>query len=282
MNIEKIDDTNVILTVPRNILDIHKTFECGQCFRWDMLRTGAYSGIIKDSLIIINYTDGGYTVYKSDGNFDNMARYFDLETDYSELSKIELTEFERNAIKYGEGIRILKQDIWETVVSFIISQRNNIPKIKTTVAKMSKYYGDPLIAKYNDNPISYSAFPTPKQLVDAGIDGLEKVGLGYRAEYVYLIAKQFYENPEKFEQLDSPDVSGQVICNELLKYKGIGQKVANCIALFGYHKLDMFPIDIWIQRVIDTEYDGNINISKFGSLAGLMQQYMFIYKKGGI
>lgn len=277
-------------SLPDGILDLHKTFECGQCFRWNQLNDGSYKGVIEDKLVFImdetnrqSYNDGRrhyLTTWPEDKLFW-LLDYLSVYDDYTPLEKIELTDFERVAIKKGKGIRILNQDIWETLISFIISQRNNIPKIKTSIERLCIAAGTRLEFSWltKPNPFEYYTFPTDKQIIALGEQGLKECGLGYRSEYVLEAARIYSNNKDNFYLMKSRNVPGDTVVKNLMELKGVGPKVANCVALFGFKKLDMFPIDVWIQRAIDTYYNGSIDTSKFGNLSGLMQQYMFYFMR---
>ena len=274
--------------LPEGHLSLYKTFDCGQCFRWNQLSDGSFQGVIGEKLVIIKQiskantntsNDTFVTNINNENDLEYLLRYLGVFDDYSHLSSIKTTEFERKAIKYGEGIRILHQDPWEAIVSFIISQRNNIPKIKSTIDKMCRALGNRHVEICLGRKYEYYSFPTPQQIAKSSISELNSFGLGYRSEYIYKIAHDFINNYNSFINLQKSEYSGAATVEYLLQYKGIGPKVANCIALFGYNKLDMFPIDVWIQRVIDNYYGGSIDIARFGSLAGLIQQYLFYYIK---
>lgn len=277
-------------SLPDGILDLHKTFECGQCFRWNQLNDGSYKGVIEDELVFImdetnrqSYNDGRrhyLTTWPEDKLFW-LLDYLSVYDDYTPLGKIELTDFERVVIKKGKGIRILNQDIWEILISFIISQRNNIPKIKTSIERLCMVAGTRLEFSWptKPNPFEYYTFPTDKQIIALGEQGLKECGLGYRSEYVLEAARIYSNNKDNFYLMKSRNVPGDTVVQNLMELKGVGPKVANCVALFGFKKLDMFPIDVWIQRAIDTYYNGSIDTSKFGNLSGLMQQYMFYFMR---
>lgn len=277
-------------SLPDGILDLHKTFECGQCFRWNQLNDGSYKGVIEDKLVFImdetnrqSYNDGRrhyLTTWPEDKLFW-LLDYLSVYDNYTLLEKIELTDFERVAVKKGKGIRILNQDIWETLISFIISQRNNIPKIKTSIERLCMAAGTRLEFSWptKPNPFEYYTFPTDKQIIALGGQGLKECGLGYRSEYVLEAARIYSNNKDNFYLMKSRNVPGDTVVQNLMELKGVGPKVANCVALFGFKKLDMFPIDVWIQRAIDTYYNGSIDTSKFGDLSGLMQQYMFYFMR---
>ena len=285
-NINKLSNGFCDIIVPAGELSLDKTFDCGQCFRWDKLNDGTFRGIVGNKLIMIkrfsdksSETHDVFTVNLEYEDAIKLAEYLGLNDDYSSLNNIELTEFERKALNFGRGIRILHQDIWETSVSFIISQRNNIPKIKSTIYRMCEKFGTKEVYSIRGKNLEYYVFPTPDQIIKAGITGLNECGLGYRSEYVYQFALEFNNNKNNYLKYLSDDYDSKSTIAFLMTHFGIGPKVANCISLFGYNKLDAFPVDVWIQRIADTYYNGYIEYTRYGNLAGLMQQYLFYYVK---
>ena len=194
----------------------------------------------------------------------------------------------KTSIKYGEGIRILNQDLWETLISFIISANNNIPRIKGIIERISKSYGKKIV--WNNN--EYYTFPTPQELSKASVEDLRKLGLGFRDVRVYKTTKIINENPDKLKKLaDEKDVNK--LKEELLQFPGVGPKVADCIMLFSTLKrLEVFPIDVWVRRVMNELYiknedEAKINKkeieqlakTKYGNLAGIAQQYLFYWRR---
>jgi N-glycosylase/DNA lyase len=172
--------------------------------------------------------------------------------------------FLHNAIAYGAGLRMLRQDLWEVIVSFIISQRNNIPRIKSTIEKLCA-------------PYAY-VFPPPHILAQYDEKDFRNLGLGYRARYLMDIVANVKTGAFDMEYLKTLN-SGEAIAY-LKNFNGIGEKVANCIALYGLHRLEAFPIDTWISQVIRDQYNGNFDIKNFPiTYAGLIQQYMFFYQR---
>lgn len=266
-----------------SIIDIDKTFNCGQCFRWNKDKNNVFYGIVGDDLILvkqqnISENDIYLNIFISQDKINDFINYLGLNDDYSSIQNIELSTYEKSVVNAGAGIRILHQDIWETLISFIISQRNSIPKIKNTIERLSSELGKNKIKNFINFNKEYFMFPTPDDIIRQK-DKLYNCGLGYRDEYVYLAAKEYKNNEEYFTRLKMNNISSDTVVQNLMQLKGVGPKVANCVALFGYNRLDMFPIDVWIQRIIDREYGGNIDIKRFGSLAGLIQQYMFYNEK---
>ena len=205
--------------------------------------------------------------------FDSIWQdYFDLETDYScYISSVDQGDsYLKKAAEYGKGIRILKQDPWEMIITFIISQRKNIPAIKACVEKLCLRWGKEIKEGFH-------AFPTPEELSEASLADLSDCSLGYRAEYVYLAAKAVREGNLDIYRLES--LSDEDLYSELLKLKGVGAKVANCVSLFGFHRIAAFPIDVWIDRVQRQFYNGKFPVERYEGFAGIMQQYIFYYAR---
>lgn len=267
-------------------------FECGQCFRWDEQPDGSYTGIVKDNVINVKKVDNSI-VFKSLGadNLEKLATdYFDLNRDYEEikdtLSKID--EYLANSIKYGSGIRILNQDLWETIISFIISANNNIPRIKGIINRISQKYGNEI----NWEGRSYYTFPTPENLAKATVEELRGLGLGFRDVRVYETTHKILEKQVDLEKMHE-EKDTQKVRDELLSLSGVGPKVADCILLFSTLKrFDVFPIDVWVRRVMNELYIKNedetkvnkreierLAKEKYGNLEGIAQQYLFYWKR---
>ena len=200
-----------------------------------------------------------------------------------------MDEYLKTSIKYGDGIRILNQDLWETLISFIISANNNIPRIKGIIERISKNYGK----KIEWGKSQYYTFPTPQELSKASVEDLRKLGLGFRDVRVYETTKIVNENPDKLKELkNEKDVNK--LREELLEFPGVGPKVADCVMLFSTLKrLEVFPIDVWVRRVMNELYikkedETKINKKeieqlakiKYGNLAGIAQQYLFYWRRG--
>ena len=226
-----------------------------------------------------------------DGNIEDICnKYFDLDRDYEKIKK-DLSKIDNNmktGINYGEGIRLLNQDLWETIISFIISANNNIPRIKGIIDRISKTYGEKIVWEGKE----YYTFPTPKQLSKATIEDLRKLGLGFRDVRVYETTKIINAKKVDLEKLHKEE-NTQHVKEILLTLPGVGPKVADCILLFSTLKrLEVFPIDVWVRRVINELYIKNENEEKvnkkeieqlakqkYGNLAGIAQQYLFYWKR---
>ena len=264
-------------------LDMKKIAESGQIFRFNVY-DDEYSLVAGDKLLFIKEDDDGYILSCSESEFEEFwIDYFDLRLDYSDFEKNIPADdlFLINAARYSYGIRILNQDKWEMLISFIISQRKSIPAIKSSIEKLAKTYGKkidmqvPDFIKNIDKNSEFFAFPTPKALADASIDDLNACSLGYRSPYIEASAKSVYRGDIDLEALSKLD--DNELLAALMSLKGVGIKVANCVALFGYHRIAAFPIDVWIKRMIDEHYDGEFPLKLYDGYAGVIQQYIFYY-----
>jgi len=266
-------------------------FECGQCFRWNKEVDGSYTGIFENNVLNVKQEENRI-IFKgicSENIITTCIDYFDLDTNYENI-KSELGKIDDNlkaSIEYGNGIRILNQDLWETLISFIISANNNIPRIKGIIDKLSKAYGNKMI--YNGQ--EYYTFPTPEELSKATKDDLRKLGLGFRDKRVYETTKMVLNNIINLEDLKKEKDLNK-LREKLLLFPGVGNKVADCIMLFALKKYEVFPIDVWVRRVMNELYIKkedetkvnkieieNLAKEKYGDLAGLAQQYLFYWKR---
>lgn len=274
--------------------ELKDIFDCGQCFRWNRQEDGSYTGVVKENVLNVKKEKDSIIIEGIGKNDirEIIEKYFDLNRDYTKI-KEKLGKVDKNmkiSIQYGQGIRLLNQDLWETIISFIISANNNIPRIKGIIERLSKKYGNKITWKGKD----YYTFPTPEQLKDVTIQEYRELGLGFRDKRVYettqmIVNKQvdlekMRQNPNTFE-----------VKEELLKLSGVGVKVADCILLFSdLKRLEAFPVDVWVRRVMNELYIKNpdetkvttkqiekIANEKFGDLAGLAQQYLYYWKREG-
>ena len=279
--------------------NLENIFECGQCFRWERISDTNY--VIIAYRRVIEVIQNGSTVTIINTNMKDFneiwKNYFDLNVDYEkikeELSKDELL---RKSVEFGYGIRILNQDPFEMLISFIISARNSIPSIMKTIKKISEKWGDKI--EYNGNV--YYAFPTPEQLKEATLDEIKETGASFRSKYIVdTIAKVNAANEAKrngtlndeLQQFDLEYIKSLPVdeCHKALQnFMGVGAKVADCIMLFSMSKHSAFPVDVWIKRAMIHFYlapDVSLNKirvfgrEKFGELAGLAQQYLFYYAR---
>ena len=267
-------------------------FECGQCFRWEKEDDGSYTGIVKNNVINVKKVNNEVIFYSigADNLEELVKEYFDLERNYEDikntLSKVD--SYLENSINYGNGIRILNQDLWETIISFIISANNNIPRIKGIINRLSYKYGNKII--WNNK--EYYTFPTVESLSKATVEELRKTGLGFRDIRVYETTQKILNKQVDLEELHK-EKDTKKIREILLTLSGVGPKVADCILLFSTLKrFDVFPIDVWVRRVMNDLYIKNEDESKvdkkeieklakekYGNLEGIAQQYLFYWKR---
>ena len=271
--------------------ELKDIFTCGQCFRWEENTDGSYTGIVRKNVINIKQEGNTYNI-KSVGNEDIkklIYQYFDLNRDYlklqERLSKID--ENMKTSIEYGKGIRLLNQDLWETLISFIISANNNIPRIQKIIKRLSQTYGNEI--KFDEK--SYYTFPLPEQLSNVSIQDFRNLGLGFRDKRLYETTQAILKKQVDLEELEK-NPNTQEVRETLLTLSGVGPKVADCILLFSTLKrFEVFPIDVWINRVMNELYlhEQEDKVSKakiqrlasekFGDLAGLAQQYLFFWRR---
>ena len=271
-------------------------FECGQCFRWNIEDDGSYTGVVRNNVLNVKKEENSIVIKgMCEDNLEELCKdYFDLDTDYQKI-KNKLSKLDNNlrvSIKYGKGIRILKQDIWEALISFIISANNNIPRIKGIIERISKQYGEEII--WNNK--KYYTFPNPEQLSNASVSDLRKLGLGFRDVRVFETCRLINQNIISIEELETIENIDE-LKEQLLRFPGVGPKVADCIMLFSMKKLEVFPIDVWVKRVMTELYGDEIRKLKnnstiisnkqileyaqqyFGNLAGVAQQYLFYWRR---
>lgn len=266
-------------------------FDCGQCFRWEKQKDGSYTGIFNNNVLNVNKIDNDI-IFKGicENNIKEVCtEYFDLERNYEDI-KLELSKVDDNlkkSIDYGEGIRILNQDLWETIISFIISANNNIPRIKGIINRLSEKFG----SKIEWNGDTYYTFPTVQQLARASVQDLRSLGLGFRDVRVYETTKMILNKEVDLDKMYEEDTSK--VKESLLTLSGVGPKVADCILLFSKLKrFDVFPIDVWVRRVMNELYIKNedetkvskkeienLAKEKYGNLEGIAQQYLFYWKR---
>ncbi|WP_075809335.1 DNA-3-methyladenine glycosylase family protein [Paraclostridium sordellii] len=262
-------------------------FECGQCFRWKDQGDGSYTGVAKGR--VINVSREGDTIYLKNTNLEDFKNiwkdYFDLDTDYSKIKNElrNMDEYLEKATEFGWGIRLLRQDPWEMIISFIISSNNRIPMIQKAIKNLSREYGT-YIGSYEGE--DYYDFPTPQQLSKASIEEIRACSTGFRDKYIKSMTEEVIKNND--DVYSYRNLSTEDCIKELLKFNGIGPKVGDCIALFGMQKYDTFPVDVWVKRVMQEFYvedDMSLPkirkyaIDKFGNLSGFAQQYLFYYAR---
>lgn len=280
-------DNKIILEDISEDFDPQHVFDCGQCFRWLKEEDDSYTGVVQGKVVNVK-KENDLIIFDNTNkeDFDNIwFDYFDLGRDYSEI-KNELKvmdEYLEKATEFGKGIRILQQDGWEMLISFIISANNRIPMIQRAINNLSQKYGK-FIGEYRGK--KYYAFPTPEELSQASVEDIRACQTGFRDKYIKSVVDYVKENNENvlfYRRLNTDEC-----IKELMKFNGVGPKVADCIALFGMQKYDTFPVDVWVKRVMEEFYvEDNLSLpkirqfalEKFGYLAGFAQQYLFYYAR---
>jgi len=263
-----------IIVFDKEDFDALQILECGQFFAYRKTESG-FDVFSKDKIAKIVENEKGYEIItKTPAYFEN---FFDLKNDYTKIKK-KLAGFEilKKPIEFGYGIRILNQDLFEALISFILSANNNIKRFSKTLFKMREKFGKRMNG--------YFAFPTRKQLLRATEKDFVELGAGYRAKYLYNVLRQVDENTlEEWRSLET-----KTLRNKLIGLSGVGPKVADCVLLFGYHRQDVFPVDTWIEQMYHKFYgDKEKNrekireflVGEFGEFSGYAQQYLFFFMR---
>lgn len=275
------------ITIKVKFFNLKYTLECGQCFRWKEVEEeeNTYIGVIKDRVIKIKQE--GDKLFVRSNNMENLGQvvteYFDLNKDYQKIEQ-EISSIDnhvKEAVKRSSGLRLLNQDFFETLISYIISANNNIPRISKSVNEISKRYGKKIIFENEE----YYLFPTAQELENVSIDEYRKCGVGFRDSYIYSTVKDILEG--KFDIYSINDKKTATLRKELLNLKGVGPKVADCILLFACGRGEVFPIDVWVERVMSVLYFKETNgkmkkrdileyaYNNFKDYAGIVQQHLF-------
>lgn len=264
--------TRKILLPTSDLFSPMKTFDCGQCFRFDE-KDGVIEGVVRGALIRINTADSVGEIEYDTSTKEGLDLFFDPEHSYSDMSDTFVSAFSgkgrtalENAVERGFGIRILRQDFWEALISFIISQNNNIPRIKKNVQTVSERFGEPFVAE----GVTYYSFPTPEALIDAGETGLGECKLGFRVKYILDAARRVVSGEICEEELVSLDTLSA--SEKLQTIHGVGPKVAACALLYGLGRLETVPVDVWMKKVFSKHFDTTPDLGIWG---GVAQQYLF-------
>lgn len=274
--------------------DIGKIFDCGQCFRFDRVEDSEYdveySGVAFGRAV--SFASSGDTLYIFNSNSEDYEKiwkhYLALDADYEKINEDLIkrcdSEVFSDAVRCGRGIRILNQDPYEMIISFIISQNNNIPRIKQIIERLSSVSGEPIqvceeMEKHLSGRSSLCAFPSAAALNSLGVDGLFAAKTGFRAKYIYDATEKLLSGEidiECLRRIESTAEGMEYLC----KIKGVGPKVASCILLFSLERYDAFPIDVWIKRAMEKYFPNKeFTPDMFGEYAGLAQQYLFYYER---
>lgn len=268
--------------------DLAQTLECGQCFHFIKLDEEDYVLTAKGYVLHVSQEADTVTFYDTDKDeYVNVWKdYFDMDRDYSAIKKklLEKDDKLKDAIESMWGVRILNQDFFETLISFIISQNKQIPHIKKIVADISAKFGT---YKGTYGGADMYTFPTLEQLANASEEDFKELKTGFRAPYIMDAIRRNMAGQFDINELKSMDYDSCI--KELMTIKGVGEKVANCVSLFGLGKKEAFPVDVWIKRIMETMYFDGVDTSKdkiaafakeqFGELGGFAQQYLFYYGK---
>lgn len=254
-----------------NNMDLQQIANSGQCFRWKKLEADTYSVVAFGKRLEISQNNNRFVMNCSEEDWKNIwAGYFDLETDYEQIGEKILTSDDQYLIdcyKNGIGVRILKQDLWEMIISYLISQNNNIPRIKKSIEMLCESFGDKIGEDYT--------FPIAEK-IDTKMISSKEFGLGYRDVYIREMCNHTINNGSWYDKLYA--LSYEQAYDELKKYIGIGPKVANCICLFGLHHVDAFPIDTHVKQILAAHYPNGFDFERYKGVAGIVQQYMFYNK----
>lgn len=268
----------MIITI-HDDFNLQRIIDSGQCFRPVKIPDGRYRFITgKHLLHIQELGDGRYEVDCSRWNWKHTWKpYFDLNASYAAIRRSipDSDTYLSWAAEYSQGIRILRQDPWEMLITFIISQRKSIPAIRSAVEMLCEKAGT-LCEEGGEN---FYTFPRPGELARLSAEDLRECSLGYRAPYIYQTVRKVRR--EKINLYQWNILADEKLVEKLMEFPGVGIKVANCTALFGYHRIARAPVDVWIERVIREHYGGQNPFVSYPETAGIMQQYMFYYIRNG-
>ncbi|MGN0649209.1 MAG: DNA-3-methyladenine glycosylase family protein [Oscillospiraceae bacterium] len=249
-------------------LDIRQTLLCGQCFRWKELDDGSFEGIVRGRRAVIAQLSNGAELRGiNESDIPMWEEYFDLATDYNEIKRrLSADDTLRKACECSPGIRLLRQEPFETLISFIISQNNNIPRISGIISRLCESFGEKIEGGYS--------FPTLNRLEGITPDDLAPLRAGFRAKYICDAVNRLSRGEISFERID--ELPLEPARNELKKILGVGDKVADCVLLFAFHKTDAFPRDVWVKRLMAQFYPEGLPECAKG-IEGAAQQYLFDY-----
>lgn len=277
-------EEHVVLKEIKNF-ELAHVFDCGQCFRWNKTESGSYIGVAFKRVIEVAKEGNDLIIYNT--NKDDFQKiwidYFDLKRDYDKIKEeLRNDPILKKSVEYGSGIRLLKQEPFEILISFIISSNNRIPMIKKAIENISEKWGN----KVNYKGKTYHTFPDIDEIYDKDFDDFKQCSTGFRAKYIENTCKRVYENRNILSHVVSLDDDN---CHkELQNFMGVGPKVADCIMLFSMQKYSAFPVDVWVKRAMMHFYVApdvslkkirDFGREKFGKLSGFAQQYLFYYAR---
>lgn len=287
--------------------DLHQLADSGQCFRMCPLpgTQNSYTAISGSHFLALRQDGESVSFFCSEQEFPYWETYFDLQTDYAAFTGAvgDDDPYLQNAVRFGSGIRILRQDLWEMIITFLISQQKTIPHIRSLIESLCLHYGDHIAipegtaASFGFPEPVFHTFPTPKQLSRASLNELLALKLGYRAKYIKRVCESACAGELDLALLKGLNYSDAM--KYLTRFYGIGEKIANCVCLFGLHQIEAFPIDTWIQKILLREYAPKSRLaavsksglckalaeehfSRYQGFAGVMQQYIFYYERSAL
>ena len=264
-------NNNIYITGIANF-DLPHTLDCGQAFRWEEKENGIWKGVAYNKYLELEKLSNGTVILynTTEEDFKNIwTEYFDLNRNYTEIiTAISGNEILKNAALYGSGIRVLNQEPWETLCSFIISQNNNIKRIKGIIERLCENFGEDMGG--------YFSFPTAEKIASLTLDDLAVLRSGFRAKYILDAANKVANNEIDLYNLKNFTVDDAR--NELMKIKGVGPKVADCALLFSHRHIEAFPKDVWIKRAMEVLFGGELPKEAI-PFAGIVQQYIFFYAR---
>ncbi len=263
---------------------VFSTFDCGQCFRFDPVENSEYgieySGVARGRKIGFAQNEPGevFIIGATKSDFPLWENYLALDVDYDSMNEAMVLgvpegpdrEMMKRAVAASRGIRILRQDRWEALCSFIVSQNNNIPRIKKIISALCEKYGRDIGGAYD--------FPTAKALYEAGEEAIFALRTGFRAKYITDAAGVVSGDPDFLGRVAAAKEYADAE-SLLVSIKGVGPKVAACTLLFGFERYDAFPVDVWIKKVLAKRFSEGFDYHVFGSAAGVAQQYLFYFER---
>lgn len=263
------DKKSAVVLTGINPLDLSLTLDCGQSFRWENQSGGKWHAVVKNKSVDAEIRDGNLVIVGDDDE-RFWRKYFDLDRDYDSICKtLSADKWLNKAIAAYPGIRILRQDPWEALCSFIISQNNNIPRIKGIISRLCCTFGE-------DLGNGDFTFPSAQMLSTKTVDDLAPLRAGFRAKYIIDAAGKVASGEVEFERVCSASMDSAR--EELQKISGVGPKVAECALLYGFGRVEAFPVDVWVRRILQELYPGGLP-SETAGVEGIAQQYLFHWRR---
>lgn len=273
LNIEQVPGGVVLTDV--GDFDPLKIFECGQCFRWNRAPDGSYRGVAFSRVATVREEAGRVFISGTPEDVDAIWRdYFDLDRDYAAIrQRLSVDAYMAEATAFGAGLRLLRQEPWEALCSFILSQCNNIPRIKSIIEAFCKCFGEPLAHDGH----RYYAFPTVERTASLTVEDLQPIRSGFRAPALLSAARAVVDGT--LDLLALQQQTPEAALAALKRLERVGDKVASCVMLFGLHMQDAFPVDTWMAKVLAEQYPQGLDPAIFSPYAGIAQQYMFYHRR---